>query len=142
MIHTIPQMRGESGSVRLTLFDAAFARTNDGRLRTIDIPRTSWKRWLIEEIDANVAARHKRAGLVKKPVCRACGDSLAHAAPERQKIEFWARRSEMPVIVPPFRVRVEALAVNCPTCAKPNVVQRDFFRRLSAAQSRILSTLA
>lgn len=142
MIHTIPQMRGESGSVRLTLFDAAFARTNDGRLRTIDIPRTSWKRWLIEEIDANVAARQKRTGLLSKPVCRACGDSLAHVPAEHQKIEFWARRAEMPVIVPPFRVRIEAPAVSCPSCRVPNVVQKDFSRRVSAAQSRILSTLA
>ena len=142
MIHTIPQMRGESGSVRLTLYDAAFARTNDGRLRTIDIPKTSWQRWLIEEIDAKVVARHKRAGLRKMPVCRECGNSLAHAHPEPQKIEFWARRADMPVIVPPFRVRIEAPAVSCPACDAPNVVQRDFGKRVSAAQSRILSTLA
>ena len=141
-LHTVPQMRGESGAVRLTLFDASFARTGDGRLSTISIPRTSWKRWLLDEIEAKAAARHKRAGLRHKAVCRECEHALTVTHAERQKIEFWLRRSEMPVIVPPFRVRVEAIAVECSACGASNVVQRDFIRRLQDAQTKILSTLA
>jgi hypothetical protein len=135
-------MRGESGEVRLTLYDAAFTRTGDGRLRTISIPRTSWQRWLLDEIDSHVLARRKRAGLKKKILCHSCGHELSPSHIEQQKIEFWARRAEMPVIVPPFRVRIEAPAVTCTACDAPNVVQRDFLRRISDAQTKILSTLA
>ena len=142
MIHTVAQMRGESGSVRLTMYDVAFARTPDGRLSAIKLPRSNWKRWVLDEIEMQALARHKRAGLRKKAVCRKCEEALEMSTAERQRIEFWLRRSDDPVIVPPFKVRVEALAVCCSLCKTPNVVQRDFVRRVSDAQTKILSTLA
>ncbi|HEX8553030.1 MAG TPA: hypothetical protein VF681_15910 [Abditibacteriaceae bacterium] len=139
MLQTLAQLRGESGNVRLTLYDAAFERTNDGRLRPPALPHGSWRVWLVKAIDSNVRAGHR--GLIRKTfLCRECHAPLHGERTDRHRFEFWVRPEESPLVrVAPFRVRVEAPAVCCTACEAFNVVSRHFNNNLVHAQTKILS---
>jgi transcription elongation factor Elf1 len=112
---TLPQISGSEGQVSVSFLNATFQKK--GHVRTY--PDPAFGSWLVDEIYNHRKLFAVKKGVLKKSfTCPACNSRLVQASASRRSIEYELQYRGLP----PFTLRIDILAAECPQCGKVSVI--------------------
>ena len=135
----IPELSGQSGKVRLRLFNTPFLHSaSRNSMKFVEMKEDDFYIFVLAEIEENIEAKQKTKFLFKKTIhCRQCQAELEAQQEQEHTFKFEIGNAE----VPAFGVELDIPAVRCSACGTYNAMNAAEIDNIIEAQSELFMSV-